>query len=124
MVESHELDIGVTTSLAEDRVYRALAARPRRRLLSYLLEESSATRAELARVLAGWRAGESETMVDEADHRDILLDLHHSHLPHLDESGLIEYDRDAGVVALQAVDEGVEQVIRRSIEAETESHVR
>jgi DNA-binding transcriptional ArsR family regulator len=119
MVTNTELDSRVSTRLAEDQLYRALAARPRRRILYHLLDKSSASRAELARILAGWRADESEIMVTGAEHKDILLELHHSHLPQLDESELIQYNREAGVVTLQSLGADVQQLIRSSIEAES-----
>lgn len=40
---------------------------------------------------------DSET-VDDERRRRVLFALHHNHLPHLDEHGVIEYDYDAGTV--------------------------
>lgn len=109
----------VPTRLADDGFYRALAARPRRRVLSHLFEESSSSRSELATVLAGWRAGESAGRATEKDYEQIVAALHHTHLPRLDDCGLIQYDRTTGSVTLTHVHEQIRRLIRQSIDAES-----
>jgi hypothetical protein len=121
MVNNQETEGAVSTQFADDQFYRALAAQPRRRVLFYLIEEDTASRAELARVLAGWRASKSETMVPEEDHKEILLQLYHTHLPCLAECELIQYDRNAGTVTVASLDPEVRQLIRWSVEAGSDS---
>lgn len=89
-----------------DRFYRALSAADRRRCLWYLIEQSDESDVrELANVLAGWEASDTGSMSTESDHADVLLELHHRHLPLLDDAGLIEYDSDSGAVDLDDLNE-------------------
>lgn len=116
----HDSEAGeaVPTRFDDDELYRALAARERRRILSVLLDEPQCTRGDIATVLAGWRAGESETMVDSAEHEEIRLELRHHHLPQLADSGLVQYDRNDGTVTLNPIDDELRELIHRSIDAE------
>lgn len=99
------------TAPPPDRLFTALADRQRRRLLWYLLEESPASVAELADVLAGWQLGDS-TAVGGDEHDRIVAALHHSHLPLLDDTGLAKYDREAGTVAVSSLAPAVEDVVQ------------
>jgi len=111
-------DADETPWLADDQFYRALASTRRRRLLSFVIEHSDSTVDELATVLAGWETTETGTMATDEDHNRITLELVHSHLPLLEDLGLVEYDADTGVVRVDDVDAAVEDLITRSIEAE------
>ena len=108
------------TRLAEDQFYRALAARPRRRLLAYLLEHETATRDDLAALLVGWETTDSGETADTDSYRRIRTMLRHSHLPMLDEAGLVRYDSEADEITLRDLDERVVDVLRYSISAEQE----
>lgn len=109
-------ETAVPPLFADDEFYRALSARPRRRLLAYLLEQEQSTVAELADVLCGWEV--SGTMADPDRHRSARTVLRHMHLPRLDEAGLVRYDREAGEVALVELAGPVQKLVRRSIAAE------
>jgi len=109
---------GYPPRLAEDQFYRALASRRRRRVLYYLLETTDSTVEELATVLSGWEAATTETMQTPTDRSAIHLDLVHSHLPRLADSGLVTYEPNAGTVQLDPIDPQVAQIIRQSVEAE------
>lgn len=104
--------------LAEDQFYQALADTQRRRVLYYLLAENETTVEELATVLSGWGATTTGTMYTASDRSELRLTLFHSHLPALDEAGLIDYDPDAGLVELASLHHRVADVIHRSVEAE------
>lgn len=99
---------------ADDRFYQSLAAQQRRRILAYLLEQGESTVSELADVLCGWEA--SEPVVGQEEHRTVRVALEHNHLPALDRSGLVAYDREKGRVALGDLDEEVRELVRRSVE--------
>jgi len=110
----------VAKRLGEDELYRVLAARPRRRILAFLIEESSGTVEELTTVLSGWRAGQSSTMITPEEHEQIQIELYHRHLPHLDQSGFIEFDPKANTVRLTPMEADIQQLIGQSIEAEAQ----
>ena len=101
---------------ADDEFYRALAARPRRRLLGYLLEAETSTIGGLADVLCGWEA--TEPMVGPERHEQFRMALTHSHLPCLADAGLLQYDREEGTVELADLPPSVRDVIHRGIAAE------
>jgi len=56
-------------------------------------------------VLAGWEASDTGSMSTESDYDAVLLELHHRHLPVLDDAGIIEYDADNGAVTLEDFDD-------------------
>lgn len=107
--------------LSDDRLYQALSAGRRRRLLYVLLVEESSTVDRLATVLAGWTAAESQETVTSDDYERILTELDHVHLPVLDDAGLVSYDRENGAVDIAPVDDTVAELISRSVESEPPS---
>ena len=70
-------------------VFEALVAETRRHLLYYLAEEADgeATPSELADRLSAIDAGSGP-----ANRDSIRVELHHRHLPKLEEAGLLEYE--------------------------------
>jgi len=107
-----------SSRLSDDELYRALAARPRRRLLYVLLDEGESTIREIAAVLAGWDATLRETMVTTGDRDRILVKPDHVHLPKLVRTGLVTYDRESGAVEIEQLDGAVVDLICRSVESE------
>jgi hypothetical protein len=104
--------------LADDALYHALATRERRRTLYVLLDRGECETAELATVLTGWDASETEPMVGPDDRRAVLTRLHHVDLPLLADVGLITHDADDGIVRLERIDPSVADLVVDSIEAE------
>ena len=78
-----------------DWLFRTLADGRRRVGLAYLLdtENGAATFDELVDGVV-----EAETHSPAPDREAVALSLEHQHLPLLEEKGLIEYERDRGVV--------------------------
>ena len=106
--------------LEDDRLYRALASRPRRRLLYYLSDIERATVDELADVLVGWETSQRGGMATEAARDRTETELRHSHLPTLADAGLVTYDRQTGRVECAPLDTAVSDLLTRSVAAETE----
>jgi DNA-binding transcriptional ArsR family regulator len=109
-----------TPGLADDDLYRALAARARRRLLYYLDTEGESTVSDLAAMLVGWDRTERGGMATETEYERTELALRHSHLPALSDAGLVTYDADGGRVTVASLRDDVSELLSRSIEAETE----
>lgn len=79
-----------------DASFDALSDPCRRSLCRYAMrtETGPVTRDELTDYIAD-RA--TETATTDLDRRAIAMELHHVHLPKLDETGMIEYDPQSGV---------------------------
>ncbi len=107
--------------ISEDRLYRALASTRRRRLLYLLLEEGKCTVEALSTILIGWDATETSAMATRDDRDRIAVMLEHVHLPLLADEGLIAYDRRSETVEIEPIDPVVEDLVRRSVEAEPRS---
>jgi DNA-binding transcriptional ArsR family regulator len=105
-------------TFSDDRLYRALAAKPRRRLLYLLLERGECSVEEVATVLTGWEATETGTMGSVADRERIRTALDHVHLPLLADVGLVTYDRQRGTVEAEPVDPFLEELIGRGVDTE------
>lgn len=80
------------------RVFAALANRRRRYVLYYLRDHDHAQIDELAVQIAAWEHDILEAEVSGEDVDRISTDLVHSHLPKLEEYGLVEYDRRSDTV--------------------------
>lgn len=94
-----------------DELFGALADATRRRVIRYLLDQSSASVHELADVLAGWRL-DDQAAVEPDEHDSIVAALHHNHLPVLDDADLAVYHREEGTVEATPLAAAVEDVVR------------
>ncbi|MFC7068974.1 DUF7344 domain-containing protein [Halobaculum lipolyticum] len=101
--------------LTSDDLYRALSETRRRRSLVYLFGGDDWTVADLASALVGWAVTEDGGVGTSDDRERLRALLVHVDLPLLSEAGLVEYDRDAGVVRTAAVDPAIEHLVRRSV---------
>lgn len=89
------------TSLSQDVVFELLSS-PRRRYILYHLRQTNepVELTTLAEQVAAW---ENETDVDtitEQERKRVYVSLYQTHIPRLDEAGVIEYDKDSGMVSL------------------------
>jgi len=109
-------DVEVPTQFGDDAFYRALAARPRRRVLAHLLAREECSVEELADVLCGWETGEG--MVSPERHEEAHVGLVHSHLPRLEAAGLVSFDPSEGTVTALSVPEPVERLVEYGVVAE------
>lgn len=81
-----------------DDVFRLLSHRERRYALYYLhsADEDAASFGELADYVV---ARDADSVADLEDGDGTLERLHETHLPKLDDAGVVEYDRQSGDVA-------------------------
>jgi hypothetical protein len=88
-------------SLTQGEVYDLLSNARRRFVISYLRDREEPVELNaLSREVAAW---ENETPVEELTDQHIkrvYVSLYQTHIPKLDESGVVEYDKDSGMVAL------------------------
>jgi len=92
-----------TSELSQDIVFDLLSSPRRRFVLYYLRQEGEPVELrQLADEVAAW---ENDMRVEELtsqQRKRVYVSLYQTHVPKLDEAGIIEYDQDSGVVALAA----------------------
>ena len=100
-------------------ILTALSNTQRRRILHYLLEVDSASRDEVADRLIEWKYDSPpDDGSDEAVER-LKVELHHNHLPQLEDSRLIEYDRRSEELLVRDLPELAEQCLEHCETADT-----
>lgn len=95
--------------------HRALASTIRRRVLDLVLDDPREwSRGELATALVEWERNATVESATPANRDHLLILLHHDHLPHLDDAGLLSYDPEDGIVTPEPMDDAVKRAIRRA----------
>lgn len=84
-----------TNYLPVDAVFTILSDEQRRHFLYYLIDEAGGT-ARVSDVVDYLDTVESEATPGEGD--SILVELHHRHLPKMEEAGLVDYDGEEGTI--------------------------
>lgn len=95
------------------RLLRVVAEERRREILQYLqsTDRAAITLQELAANLEP-AVGGSDPVKNPA--RRLAIELHHNHLPRLDEAGLVDYDPRRGTVS-NRTDAAVKRLLRASV---------
>ena len=92
-----ESDDGLTQEVA----FTMLSCRRRRYILHYLRQEGrEVTLRELSKQLAAWENDVDLEAVTHKQRMRVYTALRQSHLPKLDEYGVVEFDQSAGTIAL------------------------
>jgi DNA-binding transcriptional ArsR family regulator len=83
--------------LSRDRVFDILSS-PRRRYVLYYLREygGPVELTDLAEELAAWENDTTVSEISPQARKRVYVSLYQTHVPKLDEAGLIEYDSDSG----------------------------
>ena len=88
-------------SLSKDVIFELLKNRRRREVLQYLLEtEETVTLGELAEQIAAWENDTEVTALSSDQRKRVYVALYQTHLPKMDDAGIIEYDQDRGLIDL------------------------
>jgi hypothetical protein len=92
---------GRDQSFSTDTIFEMLSNRRRRYVLHYLgqVEEPVTIRA-LSEQIAAWEHGVDRSEVTPKIRKRVYTALHQTHLPKMDQRGVVEYDTDRGVVEL------------------------
>jgi len=87
--------------LSEDEIFDLLSNRRRRYVLNYLLRvDRPVSIQELSKQLAMWEFDvEPDELTDQQEKR-IYVALYQTHIPKLEDAGVVEYDSDASLVEL------------------------
>ena len=89
------------SQLSQDEVYHILSNPRRRFIISHLREKNTVNLQELASSVAAW---ENETTVDDLTDQQkkrVYVSLYQTHIPKLEDAGIVAYDSDSGRVALR-----------------------
>lgn len=83
------------------RYLEALAQPRRRYTLYYLYDRNGGNLADLATYVLRCEHERATADISEKERKSIQIELHHNHLQHLVEAGLISYDQRTGDVRLE-----------------------
>ncbi|PCR89733.1 DUF7344 domain-containing protein [Natrinema ejinorense] len=85
--------------LSLDEIYHLLQTKRRRDVIRYVRDGEEPVRLrELAEQVAAWEQGTSVESLSSNERQRVYISLYQSHLPKLDNHGIINYDKDRGVV--------------------------
>ena len=103
------VDTSAGPSLPRDAVYDALADKRRRYALHYLKQrDEPVTVRELSEQVAAWENDKEVAELTSQERKRVYIALYQSHLSTLDDEGLVDYEDDAGTVALSSAFQGVD----------------
>lgn len=88
-------------SLSRDLVFDVLKNRRRRHALHYLKQKDEPVElSELAEQVAAWENDSTVEGISAAERKRVYTALYQSHLPKLDDAGIVEYNQSRGIVEL------------------------
>ncbi|WP_049972921.1 DUF7344 domain-containing protein [Haladaptatus cibarius] len=85
--------------LSEDQIYHLLQNERRRNVLRYLHDaDEQVSMRDIAEQVAAWENDITVQTLSSSERQRVYIPLYQSHLPKLDEEGVIEYDQSRGTV--------------------------
>ncbi|UTF55456.1 DUF7344 domain-containing protein [Natronosalvus rutilus] len=88
-------------TLSKDVIFELLKNRRRREVLAYLLEaEETVTLGELAEQIAAWENDTDINALSSDQRKRVYVALYQTHLPKMDDAGIVDYDQDRGLITL------------------------
>lgn len=88
-------------TLAQDTVYDLLSNGRRRFVISKLRRaEEPLSVSDLSEAVAAWENDVPQSELTDKQIKRVYVSLYQIHIPKLDEAGLVEYDKDSGLVEL------------------------
>lgn len=89
-----------TTELSQQKLYQLLSNQRRRFTIHYLQQHEQETDlSTLAETIARWEAGVDAETITHRQRKSVYTSLQQSHLPKLDDAGIVDFNRRASVVA-------------------------
>lgn len=98
--------------LPRDVVFQLLSS-PRRRYVLYYLRKhgGEAELEDLTRSLAAWETDKSLDELLDSDQKRVYVSLYQTHIPKLEENGIVEYDADTTEVSLTAAADQIDRYL-------------
>ncbi|WP_254764300.1 DUF7344 domain-containing protein [Natrinema marinum] len=110
----------LSSDLDLDDIYHLLQTRRRRDVLRYLREAEEPVRLrELAEQIAAWEQDTTVENLQSDERQRVYISLYQSHLPKLDNHGIVDYDKDRGRVAATPLANQFDQYLRPPGETES-----
>lgn len=89
------------TELTRDQIFDILSNQRRRYILLYLSrQDTGATVQELSEQIAMWENDVTAEELSDKQRKRVYVSLYQTHIPKLDESGIIDYDEETGDITL------------------------
>ncbi|WP_435360333.1 DUF7344 domain-containing protein [Haloarchaeobius sp. DFWS5] len=109
------------TGPTKEELFEVLSNRRRRQTLEYLLdcEDGASTKREISRQIAAWETDQPLELVSSDERKRVYIALHQTHLPKLDDAGLVEYESAQGTIQLTDACDGLEVYLDTDDEPET-----
>ncbi|MCO8247104.1 MULTISPECIES: hypothetical protein [unclassified Haladaptatus] len=97
--QSSSMDTTSSVELSEDQIYHLLQNERRRYVLRYLHgSNGQESMRDIAEQVAAWENDSTVQAITSSERQRVYIPLYQSHLPKLDEEGIIEYDQSRGTV--------------------------
>ena len=88
-----------TADLSTDDIFHILQTKRRRDVLRYLQDTTGPVQMrDLAEQVAAWEQETTVEALSSSERQRVYISLYQSHLPKLHEEGVVEYDKDRGIV--------------------------
>lgn len=89
------------TELSQTEAFDILSNDRRRHALHYLLAQDDGTEiGELSEQVAAWENGEDLEQVTSDERRRVYVSLHQTHLPRMDDAGILQYENSRDTIEL------------------------
>ncbi|MFC4543821.1 hypothetical protein ACFO5R_17995 [Halosolutus amylolyticus] len=102
-----------------DHGFVALRNQERRYALYFLLEQETASVAELADVVVGWMGASTNGMATRRERDRAYRTLVHQHVPVLVEFGIVDYDGGTKTVSMTPCPDAIREFVHLACLAET-----
>ena len=117
-----------TTELSKDDLFHILQNQRRRRVLEYIQDnddEAQVDMRDIAEQVAAWEHDTTVQQLTSNERQRVYIALYQSHLPKLDEKGIIEYNQSRGIVERTSLADQFEHYlgVGEDTDAETEEDV-
>jgi hypothetical protein len=129
VAHNHEVSLHTTDreddSLSKDEIFELLKNRRRRDVLEYLLAvDRTVTLSELAEHIAAWENDVDVQALNSSQRKRVYVALYQTHLPKMDQTGIVEYNQDRGRISLSENASVLETYLDRGYEETDRWHRR
>jgi hypothetical protein len=113
-----------TNTLTKDKIFHILQTQRRRHALRYLKEHDTPVEMrDLAEQVAAWENDTTVQALASNERQRVYIALYQSHLPKLDEEGIIEYNKSRGIVERGQLADEFDPYLDPSNDAATDSDI-